>query len=251
MRPPLPGSVRLLSGKRSFVRPTTGRGRAVHTLLALRMQTRNRKRQRASETEQECQCPVCLDSFTKNDLVFAFRCCHGLCPACNEEMQTRSDLRCPTCRQPRHGVTSDEAEAAARRNAPVPEYATGTTAFMFIPSEAGFSLTNALLFGGAAEVVPMSFEPPRSAMGYGRLPWRATSRFARPSSGVGLDQRSVPQSAQQSPARQAALGSVSRALLLAQTAASALCNPEMDDEMFAATIASALAEASPPRQQQL
>lgn len=197
------------------------------------METRGSKRQRARQSRAECECPVCLDTFTKDQLCFPFGCCHGLCPECDEGLASRNDMRCPACRQPRHGVTSAEAEAAAHRNAPVPDHALETgSAFVFFPSQAGFSLTNAFLFGGDSDTV--SFDPPRSAMGYGRRTWRATSRFALPSRG---SQNQTPVHAQ--PA-------VGRALLLAQTASAALCDPEMDNDTFAMTVASALMGQAPP-----
>jgi hypothetical protein len=115
---------------------------------------------------------------------------------------------------------------------------------MFFPNEGGFTLTNAMLFAGSAEVgMPTFFEPTTTAMGYGRLPWRATSRFARPAT---IQRQQGQHQQRQEQNEQAASPAIGRALLLAQTAASALCDPEMDQETFAMTIASALMGERPP-----
>ena len=186
------------------------------------MQTRKRKRASSRTTE----CPICLEPFTKEDLSFAFGCIHGVCHSCDNALKNRGDLRCPTCRTPRNGVSSADAEAAAVRIAPVPDHAAGGDgAMIYFPIHAEFTLTNELLFGGAAEVVPASFEPP-SAMRYGRRP--------------GSRQRQAQ--AQRQAQRQATPQVIGRALLLAQAAASALTDPSLSDSDFAATIAAALAD---------
>ena len=115
------------------------------------------------------------------------------------------------------------------RNAPHPEYAAGDGAIMYFPIQAEFTLTNSLLFGGASEIVPVSFEPP-TGMGYGRRP--------------GSRQRQAQ--AQRQAQRQTTPQVIGRALLLAQAAASALTDPTLTDADFAATIAAALADEAPP-----
>jgi hypothetical protein len=218
---------------------------AGHLLCA--MQTRGAKRQKSGVSRgNDSECPICYEVFTKDQLAFPFGCGHGLCPTCDDALTTRNDLRCPVCRTPRSGVTSAEAESAAQRNAPIPDHALQTNhAFVFFRNQADFSLTNAFLFGGA-EIPPPSFEPSRSALGYGRPSWRITSRFSRPSR-TGLSQRAV-QLQQQLPLEhpQVARPGINRALLLAQTAARALCDPSIDSETFAATIAAALMGEVPP-----
>jgi hypothetical protein len=220
---------------------------------ALCMETRNAKRQRSSKARAGSdECPVCLESFTKDQLAFPFGCGHGLCPVCDDALVQRNDLRCPACRTPRSGVTSAEAEAAAQRNAPIPDHALGNhNAFIFFRNEADFNLTNEFLFGGV-QALP-SLEPPRSALGYGHAPWRMTSRFSRPAR-AGLSQRAIQLTERAAQIQhqlhieqsRSAQPGINRALLLAQNAATALCDPSLDDETFAATIASALMGEVPP-----
>ena len=151
-------------------------------------------------------------------------------------------------------MTSEEAEAAAQRNAPIPDHALQTNhGFVFFRNEADFNLTNAFLFGGTEAPLP-SFESPRSTLGYGRPDWRMTSSFSRPARAspsqraVQLTERATQIQRQlHLEQQQAAQPGINRALLLAQTAATALCDPSLDDETFAATIASALmGEVAPP-----
>ena len=123
---------------------------------------------------------------------------------------------------------------------------------MFFPNQADFNLTDSFLFGGAltaAEIVPMSFEPP-TAMGYGRMPWRASSRFSRPTL-RNLSIGEVQLQQQRQLHQQRPQPGSTRALQLAQTAAQAaamaLSDPDMDDLTFAETIAAALNGIPPPQ----
>jgi hypothetical protein len=127
---------------------------------------------------------------------------------------------------------------------------------MFFPNQADFNLTDAFLFGGsfaAAEVMPMSFEPPM-AIGYGRMPWRASSRFSRPTL-RNLSIGEVQLQQQRQLHEQRPQPGSSRAFQLAQTvaqaaaqaAALALSDPDMDDLTFSETIAAALNGVPPPQ----
>lgn len=52
---------------------------------------------------------------------FFFACAaHQICHSCDARMRAADDRRCPICRAPRLGLTVEEAEPAADRNAPSP-----------------------------------------------------------------------------------------------------------------------------------
>lgn len=216
---------------------TSSEPRTTHRDLAgversfLTMQTRRRGKRKQSKTPeiQERECPVCLEVCTEDQVALPFGCTHSLCTACNETLEKRNDLRCPVCRTPRIGVTSATAQSAAERNAAVPDHAIfEEPAFLLFPNQSHVSLTNAFLFGGSAEIVPTSFPPPRTS-----IPgWILARRLRRP-----------PARANRAPI-QSSQPTISRALLLAQSAASALCDPDVDEETFANTIANALMEES-------
>ena len=58
----------------------------------------------------EITCPVCLEH-TENDR-FCFPCGHAICRACDSRMLANDFLACPTCRQPREGVSQSQVESA-------------------------------------------------------------------------------------------------------------------------------------------
>lgn len=199
--------------------------------------------------EETQECPVCFDELTKSQMCFPHACGHGLCTTCDQKLVDRDSLRCPVCRTPRHGVSAAEADAAAVANADPPDYA--SEAYMFFPTPGAFQLENAMLFepSGAMPFGSVLLPPP-SAMGYGAVPWRASSRMPAP--GVAL--RNVLQnaqgptlaarrgrtnaSAQQSRGRTLA----TRALTIAQTAAAALCDPSLQDADFHSIMRAAIQE---------
>jgi hypothetical protein len=138
-------------------------------------------------------------------------------------------------------VSSAQADAAAQNNAAPPDYVTDSNAtFIFFRNQSNFSLTNSALFGSFAELSPTLIHVPRATSSSSHIPWRARSRFALYSS------QSARQTSTDADQQHSTLPTVSRALLLAQNAAAALCDPEMDEDTFSTTIASALAEASRP-----
>ena len=57
----------------------------------------SRKRSRTQE-RAELECPVCL---TVQDPIFPFDCGHFVCRACDRELFSRADDRCPSCRAAR------------------------------------------------------------------------------------------------------------------------------------------------------
>lgn len=65
---------------------------------------------------QRDECPVCLEEIqgarTNLDRV-TFPCGHSICCQCNQGMLRRDDHRCPTCREPRRGFTTEMANASA------------------------------------------------------------------------------------------------------------------------------------------
>ena len=64
------------------------------------------------------ECPVCFHVLNQDRGTEAttWPCGHVICRTCDAAMQRVNDLRCPTCRTPRAGVTRAQAEAAARAN---------------------------------------------------------------------------------------------------------------------------------------
>ena len=75
-------------------------------------------------------CPICFEDMwimgspvrERRELRtgdFFFACgSHAICTRCDDRLRSADDRRCPVCRQPRWGLSSDEAEPAADRNAP-------------------------------------------------------------------------------------------------------------------------------------
>ena len=63
------------------------------------------------------ECPVCLsEQLTESDVVRPFNCAHLVCSDCDAKLHQRTDLRCPTCRSPREGYTTSDADLQARIN---------------------------------------------------------------------------------------------------------------------------------------
>lgn len=63
------------------------------------------------EDEDGNECPVCMNAI--EGATFAFPCGHCVCTECDGKLQTRGFYACPTCRQPREGVTRAQVDAAA------------------------------------------------------------------------------------------------------------------------------------------
>ena len=61
---------------------------------------------------EERACPVCMER--TEDERFCFPCGHWICDGCNQKMLQHNFLACPTCRQPREGVSQRQVEAANR-----------------------------------------------------------------------------------------------------------------------------------------
>jgi hypothetical protein len=59
----------------------------------------------STEISTSFECPVCLN--TIDDPCFSFDCGHYICHGCDTELFCRADDRCPTCRQPRLGESTD------------------------------------------------------------------------------------------------------------------------------------------------
>ena len=57
-------------------------------------------------------CPVCYEPIAAGD-AFAFPCAHVVCLACNEKLVGRHYLSCPTCREPRAGLSQRDVDAAS------------------------------------------------------------------------------------------------------------------------------------------
>lgn len=71
------------------------------------------KRAAASGAQaEERACPVCMER--TEDERFCFPCGHWICDGCNQKMLQHNFLACPTCRQPREGVSQRQVEAANR-----------------------------------------------------------------------------------------------------------------------------------------
>ena len=86
-----------------------------------------------SEASGAPTCPVCFDEMwimgspvrQRRELAtgdFFFACgTHAICTQCDDRLRAADDRRCPVCRKPRWGLSTDEAEPAADRNAPTAE----------------------------------------------------------------------------------------------------------------------------------
>lgn len=66
----------------------------------------------SKNTEEMTECPVCMNGMNGVG-VFAFPCGHCVCNECDAKLQERSFFSCPTCREPRAGVSRAQVDAAA------------------------------------------------------------------------------------------------------------------------------------------
>ncbi len=99
------------------------------------------------------ECPVCFEPYPQrprteiNLAVRSFQCQHALCRTCDGRMRERGDHRCPMCRAPRKGMTSDQAQPPRDLNAPSPEDF----------DDAGFHFQGFGDFGAGFTVGPVSY----------------------------------------------------------------------------------------------
>ena len=63
-------------------------------------------------TGEEAECPVCMDALDPR--TFAFPCGHCVCSDCDVKLRERAFYSCPTCREPRAGMSRAQVDAAAR-----------------------------------------------------------------------------------------------------------------------------------------
>jgi len=61
---------------------------------------------------QGAECPVCMNGLSGVG-VFAFPCGHCVCNECDAKLRERSFYSCPTCREPRTGMSRAQVDAAA------------------------------------------------------------------------------------------------------------------------------------------
>lgn len=62
----------------------------------------------------EPECPVCMTRYNRDGSeTFAFPCGHCVCSACDTKLQERAFYSCPTCREPRRGISRAQVDAAA------------------------------------------------------------------------------------------------------------------------------------------
>lgn len=60
--------------------------------------------------QERDECPVCLEERTQSQLRSSFTCTHEVCTSCDNQLLRRRQHRCPVCRQPRLGMSREEAE---------------------------------------------------------------------------------------------------------------------------------------------
>ena len=82
------------------------------------------------EDEDGPECPVCMNALGAQ--TFAFPCGHCVCSGCDVQLQQRGFYACPTCREPREGVTRAQVDAAATARVRRDELSE------YLPSGAGF-----------------------------------------------------------------------------------------------------------------
>ncbi len=64
--------------------------------------------------DEGAECPVCMTAYNQNGSgVFAFPCGHCVCSECDVKLRERSFYSCPTCREPRAGMSRAQVDAAA------------------------------------------------------------------------------------------------------------------------------------------
>ena len=62
----------------------------------------------------EPECPVCMTLYNRDGSgTFAFPCGHCVCSDCDTKLQERDFYSCPTCREPRMGISRAQVDAAA------------------------------------------------------------------------------------------------------------------------------------------
>ena len=66
------------------------------------------------------ECGICYSSMPARTETRPFQCSHSICATCDRRMQGVDDNRCPTCRQPRQGMSAAEAEPPPDRNFSMP-----------------------------------------------------------------------------------------------------------------------------------
>lgn len=62
-------------------------------------------------TGEEAECPVCMTALGAG--TFAFPCGHCVCDECDVKLRERAFYSCPTCREPRAGMSTAQVDAAA------------------------------------------------------------------------------------------------------------------------------------------
>ena len=73
---------------------------------------RNDTRREEPENEgEEAECPVCMTALGAG--TFAFPCGHCVCSECDVKLRERAFYSCPTCREPRAGMSTAQVDAAA------------------------------------------------------------------------------------------------------------------------------------------
>ena len=63
------------------------------------------------ENDEGAECPVCMNALGPR--TFAFPCGHCVCNECDAKLRQRSFYSCPTCREPRAGMSRAQVDAAA------------------------------------------------------------------------------------------------------------------------------------------
>ena len=82
------------------------------------------KRTREDVVGQGRECPVCFEDMQAghgagaHTETWPFQCGHAICRTCDRTMLGQSDHRCPTCREPRRGMSRMQAEPPPDRNQP-------------------------------------------------------------------------------------------------------------------------------------
>ena len=131
-------------------------------------------------TGEEAECPVCMNVYNRNGRgAFAFPCGHCVCSECDVKLRERAFYSCPTCREPRAGMSRAQVDAAAtarvqrdelsdQASNPWPSRSMGTVehngnvySVVFLPDESGDARPYDVL---------------RTFPGRGTLPGRTTGR---------------------------------------------------------------------------
>ena len=78
--------------------------------------TRSVMAKRVGSAGVTAECGICYSSMPARTETRPFQCNHSICTTCDRRMQGVDDNRCPTCRQPRQGMSAAEAEPPPDRN---------------------------------------------------------------------------------------------------------------------------------------